>query len=341
MVLERTQGGHHNGHVRPQPRLAAFDVDELLGAEIGPEAGLGDHVIPQFERGACRGHGVAAVGDVGERAAMDDGRIVLQRLYQVGLDRVLEQCGHRPLRLQVAGPDRRLLTGVADDDVAQSRLEVLARGGQAKDRHHFGRNDDVKSILARETIAGSAQRHHGGAQRTVVHVHDTPPDDASHIEAQRIAVMDVVVQQRRQQVVRQRNRVEVAGEVQVDVFHRNDLRMAATGSAPLHAEHRPQRGFAQGDHRAFTDAVEGIAQADGGGGLAFTGRRRADGRDQHQFAVRAVLSVEPCQVDLGLVVAIRLQGFGRNAQPVLCQQEDGPQRCRLRDLDVRQGHGVS
>jgi hypothetical protein len=52
---------------------------------------------------------------------------------------------------------------------------------------------------------------------------------------------------RRQQVVRQRNGVEVAGEVQVDVLHRHHLRVAAAGRAALHAEHRAQRGLAQAD----------------------------------------------------------------------------------------------
>jgi hypothetical protein len=39
--------------------------------------------------------------------------------------------------------------------------------------------------------------------------------------------------------------VEVAGEVQVDVLHRHDLRIAAAGRAALHAEARAERGFAQ------------------------------------------------------------------------------------------------
>ncbi len=33
--------------------VAALDVDELLGAEVGAEAGLGDDVVGQAERRAC------------------------------------------------------------------------------------------------------------------------------------------------------------------------------------------------------------------------------------------------------------------------------------------------
>ena len=42
------------------------------------------------------------------------------------------------------------------------------------------------------------------AQRAVVHVDDAPPGDAPRIDAERVAVVDVVVEHRGQQVVRRR-----------------------------------------------------------------------------------------------------------------------------------------
>ena len=136
-------------------------------------------------------------------------------------------------------------------------------------------------------MAGAAQRDRDVAQRTIVDVQHAPPGDAAHVEAELVALVDVVVDERGQQVVSQRDRGEVAGEVQVDVFHRHDLRVAAAGGAALHAEHRPQRRLAQADQRLLADAVERVAQAHGGGGLAFARRRGRDRRDQHQLAVRA------------------------------------------------------
>ena len=41
------------------------------------------------------------------------------------------------------------------------------------------------------------------------------------------------------------DRVEVPGEVEVDLVHRHHLRVPATGSAALHAEHRAQGRLAQ------------------------------------------------------------------------------------------------
>ena len=86
-----------------EPGLAALDVEELLGAEIGAEAGFGDDVVGELERGLGGEHRVAAVGDVGERAAVDEGGVVLQRLHQVRHQRVLEQHGHGAVALEVAG----------------------------------------------------------------------------------------------------------------------------------------------------------------------------------------------------------------------------------------------
>ena len=89
--------------------------------------------------------------------------------------------------------------------------------------------------------------------------------------------------------MRRGDRVEIASEVQVHIFHRHDLRVAAPGCATLHAEIRPQRGFANTDHRLLADAVQTIAKTNGGGGLAFARRRRIDGGHQDQLAILTVL----------------------------------------------------
>ena len=73
--------------------------------------------------------------------------------------------------------------------------------------------------------------------------------------------------------------VDIAGEVQVDIFHRRDLRVAAAGAAALHAEAGAQRGLAQTDGGSFAQVVECVAEADGSGSLALAGGRGIDGRD--------------------------------------------------------------
>ena len=118
--LQGADRGHDHHGVGADARLAALDVHEFLGAEVGAEAGLGDGVLGQ-PHGELRGQdAVAAVGDVGERAAVDEGRVAFQRLHQVGLDGVLQQHGHGAVGLQVGGGDRLAVAGVGDDDPAQA-----------------------------------------------------------------------------------------------------------------------------------------------------------------------------------------------------------------------------
>jgi hypothetical protein len=46
--LQRTDGGDDDDAVGREPGLAAFDVDEFLGAEVGAEAGFGDDLIGEL-----------------------------------------------------------------------------------------------------------------------------------------------------------------------------------------------------------------------------------------------------------------------------------------------------
>jgi len=96
----------------------AFDVDELLGAEIGAEAGFGDDVIGELQRRCGRDHRVAAMGDVGKRPTMDKDRVVLDRLHQIRRQRILQQRGHRSCRLDIGSRHRFALARLPDDDVA-------------------------------------------------------------------------------------------------------------------------------------------------------------------------------------------------------------------------------
>ena len=340
VVLERAHGGHDDTGIRPQVGLAALDVEELLGAQIGPESGLGDDIIGQFQPGLGGNDGAAAVGDVGKGAAMHQRRIVFERLHEVGLDGVAQQHRHGTMHIELAGTQRHALPVHTENDVAQPHAQIRQRRGQAEDGHHLAGHHDVEAILARLSVDGPAQPHHGAAQGAVVHVHHPLPADAGGIDAQRVAVMDMVVDGRRQQVVRLGNGREVAGEVQVDVFHRHHLRMAATGCPALDAENRPHRGLAQADHRLPAQTVQCIPQTDGGRGLALARRRGADGRDQHQLRTRpGGLLCQPVQRDLGLVMTVGLDGIVGDAG--LCGNganalQGGP----LGDLDVG-GHGMS
>src|SRR5690606_14696928 len=158
-----------------QPGLAALDVEELLGTQVGAEARFGDDVFAELQRGSGRDDRIAAVRDVGEGSAMDEGGVVLQRLHQVRLHRVLQKHRHRAVGLDVAAIDRRLVAAIGDNDVAEALLQVFEAAGKAEDRHYFGRHGYVEARLAREAVRYAAERHDDVAQRAIVHVHHAPP----------------------------------------------------------------------------------------------------------------------------------------------------------------------
>src|SRR5208282_6164662 len=115
---------------------------------------------------------------------------------------------------------------------------------QTEDRHHLRRDGNVEAILSREAVGGAAERGHDRAQRPLVHVDGAPPGYPARIDAERIPPVDVIVDQRRQQIVRRADRVQIAGEVQIDLLHWHDLRVAAAGRAALDAEAGTERRLA-------------------------------------------------------------------------------------------------
>ena len=275
--------------------------------------------------------------DVRERTAVDEGQIVLERLNDVGFDGVFQQGCHCAIGFQITCAHRFAPSVQADHDLAESRLEVGDRGGKAENRHDLGCHGDVKTALTWVAVGGAAQPDDDLAQRTVVHVHHALPGDATRVDVQGVAVLDVVVDHCGEQVVGCADGVEVTGEVQIDVFHRNNLGITAAGRATLDAEAGSKRGLPQTDDGALAQPIQRIAKPNGGGGLAFTGRRRADGCHQDELAIGAVLqALDVVQRQLGLEVAVGFKVFSGNAVLALRKVDNWPLVRGLRDFYV--GH---
>ena len=307
--LQRPDRRHDHGGVRRKARRSAFDVEEALGAHVGAEAGLGDEEIAGVDADQVRQHRRGAVGDVPKRPRVHQHRRVLERLQQVRLDRVAHDHGHRAARVQEVGGDGLAVAGEADDHPPQSLPHVLKRGRQRKHRHHLRRGRDVEARLARHTVLRRAEAHHHVAQHAVAHVEDAAPRDAVQVDREVTqAVVDVVVDHGRQQVVRRGDRVEVAGEVKIEPLHRHHLAVAASGRAALDPERRSHGRLADRDRRALAHAPERIAEADGGRGLALAERRRCDRGNDDVFRARPVLELfDRVELDLRHVVPIGLE----------------------------------
>ena len=285
VVLKRTSGRDDHDGAGANARHAALDVEELLGTQIGTEAGLGNGNIAKTHS-HTRGHdGVAAVGDIGEGTAVDKRGRTLERLHQIGLERILEQCGHGTLGLKVAGTDGLAGKAIADDNLAQAFLEVADARRQAQNCHDLGGDGDIEAVLARHALGLTANAVDDVAQLTVVHIDDALPSDALNVNTELIALLDVVVEHGGQQVVGSTDGMEVTGKVQVDILHGDDLSPAAAGGTALNAKDGAERRLAQGHGTLDAATTQAVGQTDGRGGLAFASGRGVDGGHEDELGL--------------------------------------------------------
>ena len=180
------------------------------------------------------------MGDVRERSSVHESRRSFQGLHEVRRQCVLEQNGHRAFGVQVTRIYGFLVACVADHDATETFLHVVEVGSETEDRHDFRCNDDVEAVFTRIPVAGAAECDRDISKGSVVHIDHTPPCHPAHIDTERIAVVNVIVDQRSEQIVSETDRVEIPGEVEVDVFHRDYLGVPSAGCATLHAEDRTQ-----------------------------------------------------------------------------------------------------
>ena len=294
----------------------ALDIKELLCAEVGSEACLCDGVVTELECHSGRGHAVAAVCDVGEGTAVDKGGSVLKGLYQVGLEGILQEGCHGAFRVQIMCRDGLSVIGVGDDGPAKAGLEVCDIACQAEDRHDLGSNGDLKTVFSGNTLHASAEAVDNISELAVVHVDCALPGDLLDINAEGIALLDVVVEHSCEQVVCCADGMEVTGKMQVDVLHGDDLCIAAACSAALDAEDRAERGLAERDNGLLADSAESVCKTDAGRGLAFACRGGGDRCHQDQFTVGSIRMIfQIIVVNLCLVMAVLFDVLLINAKP--------------------------
>ena len=241
-----------------------------------------------------------------------------ERLEQVRLQGVLQQHGHRAGDADVLGRDGLAIRGRREDDPPEPRPEVLQVGGQRQDGHDLGADRDDELRLARDAVLATAQADDHVAQGPVADVEDARPEDPLRVDAERVLVVQAVVEERAGQVVGRPDGVDIAGQVEVEVLHRDDLAVAATGRAALDPEDRTERRLADAHGGLAADRVEPLGQADGRRGLALAERRRGDRGHDDVLAARPFRLEAPdgLERDLGLGRAVQLElGVGETEVP--------------------------
>ena len=337
VVLQSTNGCYDNNCVGLQACHTALDIQELLSTQVSAEACLCDGVISQVQAHLGSGYGVTAVRDICEGSAVYDSRYMLQSLYQVRLQSVLQKSCHSALCVQIACGNRLLLGNlsvcISDDDSCKSFLQVCDVLSQTQNSHDLGCYGDIVAVLSRHTVGLSAKSVYYITQLTVVHIYASSPGNLSRVDVQSIALEDMVINHGCQQVVRCADSVEVAGEVKVDILHGNYLCVSAACCSALYAEYRSQGRLTKSYHNLLANLLHTVCQTYGCGGLSFSCRSRVNSGYQNQFAVLSRFFFQQIVVNFCFVLSILLQIFVIDTC-LGCDVSDRQHLCFLCDFNV-------
>ena len=300
MVLERAHRRGDDGHVGNVARVAALDVPELLEADIGSEAGLGDVVVGELERDLVGHDRGLSDRDVGEGAGVHEAGLPLDGLEQVGVDGIAHPRGHRARHFEVFGGDRIALLVVGDHDLAHAPPEVRHVAEDRKDRHHLGGHRNVEARRHHETVLLAPDTDDDVAQGLgaevdhPAHLHPVGIDVESpqvSLRQSRVAVVELVLHARGErdhaEVVGIDERVDVSGEAERELGERDALREPASRRRALDVEGGPARRLADAGGDPAAALADALQQSHRGRRLAFSERRGVDGGDLDELAVRA------------------------------------------------------
>ena len=145
------------------------------------------------------------------------------------------------------------------------------------------------------------------AKRTVVQIHNTFPEDTTLVNSQLISLVQVVVNQSRKSVVGSCNGMHVSSEVEINIFHWQNLGITTSCSPPLNTHYWTKRWFADSNHCFLANLVQGISKTNGNSWFSFTCRCWVDGSNQNQFPNWIALNCTNfIKAELSLVLSVQL-----------------------------------
>ena len=133
--------------------------------------------------------------------------------------------------------------------------------------------------------------------------------------------------------MRRADRVEVPCEVEVDLLHRHDLAVTATGRTSLDPEDGSETRLSETEDGIAFAQIQSVGQTHREGRLPFAGRRRADPCNQNESAVGSTFRFGDVERNLRLVVAVRLNVL-RLEPDLRSDLLNGAEFCFLGDFDI-------
>ncbi len=201
--------------------------------------------------------------DVAERSAVHERGAALEGLEEVRLDGIGQQSGHGPGHPKVVGGHGRSVGAHGEDHPAQSGTQVVDVTRQRQHRHHFRGDRDLPLRLARDAVLPPAEADDRAPDRPIADVDDARPDDRVRVDPEPVLMVKAVVEECGGEVVGRADGVVVAGQMEVEVVHRQDLAVAAAGCPTLDPKHRSERRLTNAHRGLPSDPVEALGQTDG------------------------------------------------------------------------------
>jgi len=291
MQLEALGGSHEHCQRRLKAVLATLDVEELLSPEVCTETGFRDDVIAEGQgqtRGECT---VAAMCNVGEGSAVYEGRRLLGGLNEVGVESILQEDTDGTRHAHILHAEGFAVNGRAEQDILDASAQVATVLGEAKYCHNLACRGDVEATLHCYAVCLGSEASDDVAKVAVINVEDALPEHLFHGEAFLAVLIDVVVEQGSYHVVGAGHGVEVAGEVEVYLIHREHLRIASSCRAAFHAETGTERRLTERNDGVFADAVHAESKPDAHGCLADARLCGRDGCDEDELVLPHLLFI--------------------------------------------------
>ena len=170
---------------------------------------------------------------------MNQRRSVLKRLHQVRLDGIQQNDRHRTRTSNLFGRNSHVTCCVSNNNATKSRPKVFHRSGQCQQCHHFRSSSDVKTRRALNTVFIGTLTNRHTAQGTIIDIKDTLPCDFSKRKPQRVALVKMIINHGREQVMCSSNCMEIASEMQIQNLHRNHLAVPTACCTTLDAKRWP------------------------------------------------------------------------------------------------------
>ena len=115
------------------------------------------------------------------------------------------------------------------------------------------------------------------------------------------------------QVVCCTDRMEVTGEVKVDILHRHNLCISAACCSALYTKYRSEGRLTKCYHYILAKLLHTICKTYGRCGLSFSGRCRIDCGNKDQFSVFFIRFFQKVIINFCFIITVLLQIFGINS----------------------------